>query len=288
MDDAEFLAEGQAFTDLSFWRVIAVGGADALEWLNDLVSADLSGLVPGAARRTLLLSPTGRIRAEFTVAMAGDEILLIQDPSQPSNLGELLDRYVLSSDVRLTDRTDRTSLFAMPGLTEHLSVPGADTVQPSCLGSGVDLVAPGEDHERLMATLSERMRLVGGEVVERWRVLAGRPRFGVDATVEDLPSEAAMEDLIAFDKGCYLGQESVAKVRNLGHPRRLVMAFEANGAVAAGDTVLTGQSEVGQVTSAAETAEGSVGLARVAWDARASDLRTATGTALRLRTVAVP
>ena len=67
-DIARLLAEGQAFADLSFWRKAAISGGDAGGWLQDLISADISDLVPGRARRSLLLSPTGRIRAEFTVA----------------------------------------------------------------------------------------------------------------------------------------------------------------------------------------------------------------------------
>src|ERR1041385_5056937 len=93
-DGAELLAEGKAFVDLSYWRKIAVTGSDALTWLNDLVSNDVLDLAPGRAKRALLLSPTGRIRAMFTVAVPAETILLIQDPFQPSPVDDMLSRYV--------------------------------------------------------------------------------------------------------------------------------------------------------------------------------------------------
>ena len=76
--------------DLSLWRAIAVGGSDATTWLNDLVSADISPLQPGHAARSLLLTPTGRVRAEFTVARTDESMLLLQDSAQSSRIDALL------------------------------------------------------------------------------------------------------------------------------------------------------------------------------------------------------
>ncbi len=279
-DGAELLAQGKAFVDLSYWRKVAVTGADALTWLNDLVSSDISDLVPGRAKQALLLSPTGRIRAMFTAAVPEQTIVLLQDPSQPSPVDDILSRYVLSSDVQLVDRTDELGLFAFPGLTVPPDVPGAAFSAPSCLGDGVDLISQGEGHDRLAAALSGTFRAAGGEEMERWRVLAGKPLLGVDALEEDLPVEAGLDDLVSYGKGCYLGQEAVAKVRNLGHPRRLVMALEANETVSPGDAILADGSEAGQVTSAARVGGRSLAIARVAWEARTGPLRTTTGTDL--------
>src|SRR6266545_3476988 len=157
-DGAELLAQGKAFVDLSYWRKVAVTGADAFTWLNDLVSSDISDLVPGRAKQALLLSPTGRIRAMFTVAVPEQTIVLLQDPSQPSPVDDILSRYVLSSDVQLVDRTDELGLFAFPGLTVPPDVPGAAFSAPSCLGDGVDLISQGEGHDRLAAALSGTCR----------------------------------------------------------------------------------------------------------------------------------
>jgi folate-binding protein YgfZ len=281
------LNTGRAFADLSSWRKVAVSGGDAFDWLNDLVSADISDLGPNRARRSLLLSPTGRIRAEFTVAVPGGNLLLVQDPTQPRSVLDLLSPYVLSSDVELEDRTNALALFAFPGRSVPPDIPGTLISAPSCLGPGVDLLAPAEDLERLRAGLAKSHRLAGDEEVEEWRVLAGIPRFGVDATEDDLPQESGFEDAVSYAKGCYLGQEAVARVRNLGHPRRLTLALDADGPVSPGDRVMVGATEAGAVTSAAGQDGGIPGgravLARIRWDAREGPFATARGTALRPR-----
>ncbi|SRR6266496_896827 len=282
-DGAELLARGRAFVDLSYWRKVAVTGSDALAWLNDLVSSDVSDLAAARAKHALLLSPTGRIQAMFTVAIPEATIVLIQDPSQPQPVDGVLSRYVLSSDVRLEDRTEDLGLFAFPGLAMPPDAPGTASSAPSCLGGGVDLICPAEDHDRVAAALVEAFGAEGGEQLERWRVLAGRPLLGVDALEEDLPVEAGLDDLVSYDKGCYLGQEAVAKVRNLGHPRRLVVALEANDMVSPGDAVLADGAEVGQLTSAAQVGGRVLAMARVAWEARTGPFRTATGIGLTFR-----
>jgi folate-binding protein YgfZ len=279
-DEVALLASGEAFADLSFWRKVAVSGHDAFDWLNDLISADISGLDPGRARRSLLLSPTGRIRAEFTVAVTGGTLLLVQDPDQPRSIADLLAPYVLSSDVELEDRTDDYALFAMPGHVEAPDIPGADPSAPSCLGQGVDLLAPGEDHARLASAIAREYTAVGAETAETWRVMAGIPKFGVDSLEEDLPEEGGFAGAVSFDKGCYLGQESVARIRNLGHPRRLVVALRSGGLLTAGDPLLVEGEEAGEITSAAVVDGWTHALARVRWDVRTGPFADREGAAL--------
>jgi folate-binding protein YgfZ len=280
------VGDGIGFADLSFWLKIEVSGTDALGWLNDLISADLAGLSAGEARRSLLLSPTGRVRAEFTVALADDALLLIQDPSQPKPIHQLLAPYVLSSDVLLEDRTEDLALFALPGLTGGPELPpGAEVVRPSCLGGGggADLIVPMAERQGLLRRLGEAFAQAGNEEVEAWRIAAGIPRFGVDVFEDDLPQEGGLDEAVAFDKGCYLGQEAVAKVTNLGHPRRLLIPLETEGPVSPGEPVHADGSEVGEATSVAEVAGRTVVLARVRWEAREEPLRTGAGAILRRR-----
>jgi folate-binding protein YgfZ len=278
---AEALAAGRAFVDVSSWRTVAVAGDDAFQWLNDLVSADLSGLQPGRARRSLLLAPTGGIRAAFTVAMRAGTFLLIQDPIQPNPIDRLLAPYVLSSDVTIRDRTGQVTLLAFPGVTDPPDLPEAPQSAPSCVGAGVDLVGTAADHDGLLATLSGSLEQVGTQDLDAWRVVSGLPRYAVDATDQDLPQEAGMTDAVSFGKGCYLGQEAVAKVRNLGHPRRLVLRMEADASVAAGDAVVASGRQAGLVTSVAAVDGRTVALVRVRWDAREGPFATAGGVALR-------
>jgi folate-binding protein YgfZ len=107
----------------------------------------------------------------------------------------------------------------------------------------------------------------------------------VDLDEDSLPAEGDLDDGITIDrtKGCYVGQESVAKVRNLGHPTRVVLALEASERVVAGTSILLDDAQVGLVTSADAVGGGSVLLGRVRWNARDARLRTLDGTPLRRR-----
>jgi len=282
------LSRGRAFVDLSSWRKVGVRGADAMPWLNDLVSADVAGLEAGRSRRSLLLSPTGGVRAEFTVATLSDEILLLQDPAQPRAVDALLAPYVLSSDVRLADLTGDLALLAFPGDPGDIGDPpaaGAHVIRPSCVADGVgglDVLAPSEAHDALVAGLSTDHELVDLVAFDTWRVLAGIPRVATEGADGDLPDEIGLGDAVADGKGCYLGQEAVAKARNLGHPRRVVIRVAAETTLGAGDEVRAGDAAVGTVTSVAIVEGRSMALARLRWDARDADLRTASGVPLEV------
>jgi hypothetical protein len=264
------LEEGRAFVDLSSWWKVAVEGSEAGAWLNDLLSAELDGLEPGVSRRSLLLTPTGRIRASVTVARLEEAFLLIQDPLQPERIDSLLDRYILSSDVRLRDRSDELSLFALPGRSKG-------SHSPSALGPGADVVAPFGSRPDALSDLVEAST---GDV-EAWRIRKGNARFPVDLTADSLPHEAEQRDAVAYGKGCFLGQEAVAKVRNLGHPPFVVLAATARGPARAGDVVLSGDGKAGAVTSAAPSEDGATAvIARVRWALKDSQLRTGAGVEL--------
>lgn len=284
------------FADLVGWRKVAVAGGEAEAWLNDLVSADVAGLAPGEARRSLLLSPTGRVQAEFAVSapepaaglgLPQGALLLLQDPGQPHAIDALLARYVLSSDVSLADRTADLALVAVPAPPAGWEPPpvGAGRSAPSVLGRGIDLLVPADRAGPLREALAASLAPASDNALEEWRVAAGRPRLGVDVRDDDLPAEANLMDAVAFDKGCYLGQEAVAKVRNLGHPRRLLRPMEADVPVEPGEAIVAEGAEVGLVTSAVripgDRGERWVLLARIRWEAREIPLRTAGGAALK-------
>jgi tRNA-modifying protein YgfZ len=276
------LSSGGAFVDLSGWRAISVTGGDAWAWLNDLVSADVSGLRRGKARPSLLLTPTGRIRAAFTVAVHQESPLLIQDSAQPS-VRDLLAPYVLSSDVALTDCKGALAIVAFPGRQdppEGAGWPEVVVSRPSVAGAGLDLFAPGEDRDDLVRALTAGFAPATHADLDAWRVVAGVPRLGIDALPDDLPQEAGLADAVAFDKGCYLGQEAVARTRNLGHPRRLVLHLVAEALVSPGEEVAVDGSIVGEITGAVKSDGRWWVLARIHWDAREGPLRSTRGVPL--------
>jgi glycine cleavage system aminomethyltransferase T len=169
------LDSGKAFTDLSSWRKVDVSGSEALSWLSYLGSADLTNLAPGRAQSTLVRSKDG-IRIEVTVALAGPNVLVIQDPAQPSSILAAIEEAVGMYGVSIEDRTDALALFAFPGAQVAPDVAGTAFSAPSCLGAGVDVFALSDDHEYLLGSLQHGFMLVGLAEVQAW--LAGRSERG--------------------------------------------------------------------------------------------------------------
>jgi folate-binding protein YgfZ len=272
-----------AYAVLSGWRVTSVSGTDARAWLHDLITADVDGLRDRRSRRSLLLTPTGRIRADFHVASVNGSYLLLQAPEQPEAVDAILRPYVLSSDVRLEDRTDRSVLVAVLDGSAAEDASDEIVLTPSVVGSGHDVVAaPGDASARLL----ERLRASGlieldTTALETRRIRDGIARMGADFGPDALPAEAGLEGAIDFTKGCFLGQESVAKIRNLGHPPRVLARVRSDAPIAPGAPVVSGEAVVGEVTSAAAAStDGSDGvdaIVRIRWDAERWRLATAAG-----------
>jgi folate-binding protein YgfZ len=282
------LEAGRAFVDLSAWRKVRLRGTDTAGWLNDLLSADLAGLTPGSSRRSLLLSPTGRVRADVSVIPVDEGFLLLQDPVQDTPIADALQPYVLSADVTVEDATVRFGILAFPGTTPPEGAVG-HRATPSALGDGVDLLVP-EDRLRGVAGAARTAGLTEAdpEAVEGWRIRAGRPRVGVDLGEDTLPHEAAMDPLIGYHKGCFLGQEAVAKVRNLGHPPFVLLAATAPTHLSPGDPIRSHGSDAGMVTSAVAVDDAAwAAIIRVRWAVREAELESVDGTVLDVRGPAV-
>ncbi|MDP9341164.1 MAG: hypothetical protein M3Q23_03435 [Actinomycetota bacterium] len=274
--EIEALEEGRGFVDLSSWRKVLLSGRDAVAWLNDLVTSRVDDLRPHLSRRALLLDRTGHVRADIAVAGMDDGLLLVQDPVQPHPIDQLLDRYVLSSDVRLTDRSEDVAIVAEPGAGAVAFDGSAPAWGPSVVGSGFDRIldrAALPDHlARMQAFTAASL-----EDLEVWRIRHGLPRFGIDFGEDSLPQEAGLDALVDQTKGCFLGQEAMAKVRNLGHPPWVVLALRSEVAVHPGQPVVAGDEQAGHVTSAALVDGGSAFLARVRWQFRDEALEAAGG-----------
>jgi folate-binding protein YgfZ len=275
------LREERAFVDLSRWRKVRVSGSDARSWLNDLLTAEIGSLAPGHARRALLLTPTGRIRADVQVSARDDDLLLLQAADQPDHIGLLLNPFTLSSAVLLEDATTELSLFAVPGAAASLvGHPGSI---PSVLGPGIDVVVgAGKPSWRVIDAFTQAGLVEAGtDAVEAWRIERGVPRMGPDFDQGSLPSEADLDDTIDSEKGCFLGQESVARIRARGHPPRVLRHVRSEGQIEAGAPILSASDVVGSITSATfDDAGHSTALARVRWEAAEGPLSLADGRAL--------
>lgn len=282
--EVEALEEGRAYAELDEVALTLVSGSDARAWLNDLVTTDVQTFDRFQLRPSLLLGPTGRIRASFHVLALGDrDFALAQPVDQPEPISNVLAPYVLSSDVALSP--SRLRLFAVPGGAAPPDRFG-NAYRPSVLGGGYDLLigasddAVFDDLRRDLA--SEGLLPAGPEAVEARRIRRGEAAFPKDLDTDSLPAEAGLDVAPVTDraKGCFLGQEAVAKVANLGHPTRVVFPVEADGPIHEGETVRAGSGEdAGLLTSAADR----LGIVRVRWDARDADLATSSGTLLHTR-----
>jgi folate-binding protein YgfZ len=187
----------------------------------------------------------------------------------------------LSADVSLEDRTNDLALFTVPGRAASLvGIHGA--TEPSSVGPGIDvLVDAGKPALRFVeACIAAGLEEAGGDAYEVWRVRRGIARMVPDFDERSLPAEAGLEATIDSEKGCFLGQEAVARVRNLGHPPRLLRHLHGPGRIAAGEAVFAGTNAVGEVTSAAPDGEGSTLIARVRWGAAIEPLTVSGGRSL--------
>jgi len=252
---------------------LRASGPDARRWLHDLATADVASLPVGGARRSLLLTPTGRIRADLQVlALDADELLLIGATAPGESLASILSPYRLSAAVELEPR-DVAVVTVAPAADGPVA--GARAWRPSIEGDdAADVVVPPDELPAVRAGLADAGFEERPEAwLERRRILHGSPRFGADFGVDSLPAEAGLDDLIDRTKGCFLGQESVAKVRDLGHPPRVLRHLRAASAVEVGTPVGADGTRVGEVTSRADDdGGGTVLLARVRWDARDAPL----------------
>ena len=214
---------GHAFLDRSAWRKVRVTGGDAVTWLGRPAHRRHRRAGAGRGCRSLLLTPTGRIRADVQVARRDDDLFLVQAPEQPEHIGLALSTYVLSADVSLEDRTNDLALFTVPGRAASLvGIHGA--TEPSSVGPGIDvLVDAGKPAWRFVeACIAAGLEEAGGDAYEVWRVRRGIARMGPDFDERSLPAEVGLESTSRIrEKGVSSAREVVARVRNLGHPPRL-------------------------------------------------------------------
>jgi folate-binding protein YgfZ len=168
-------------------------------------------------------------------------------------------------------------LYAVPdAAASTIGLPG---FEPSSLGPGLDLLAAqGKPAWRVQDALVKAALIEASAAsAEAWRIIHGIARMGPDFDQRSLPSEAGLDDTIDTTKGCFLGQESVARIANLGHPPRVLRHVRCVAPFVPGAQVFAGGDAVGEVTSAAPLGDACVGLVRIAWPAVGAHLTDAGG-----------
>lgn len=168
-DISSRISSGKAFADLSGWTKLSVSGAEALTWLDGLCPVSVAELAPGQAIPDVPLAREGGSLGTFAIAIAGASVLLIQEPSRSSSTRGLLSADARVWDVEVEDRTEDLALFAFPGREMAPNAPGTAFYAPSCLGTGVDLVALSEDRRFVLSSLKKAFKLVSPQELESWR-----------------------------------------------------------------------------------------------------------------------
>jgi folate-binding protein YgfZ len=268
--------------------VVKVGGEDARNFLNGLVTSDLTGLKPGLGRFGALLTPQGKIIADFLITEApaghGGGFLIDAPRALAQGLADKLGFYKLRAKVLVENLSDGLGVLAAwdgePAMRPDLSF-----ADPRNAALGWRILIP-EDLKQKVADLIGA-DLVDSSVYETRRIAMGVPRGGLDFTYGDaFPHETNMDRLhgVDFDKGCYVGQEVVSRMQHRGTARtRMVKVVLDGPSPEAGATILAGDKPVGTMGSTA----GENGLALVRTDRVADALDaglvlTAGGLALRL------
>ncbi|MEU6718803.1 folate-binding protein [Nonomuraea sp. NPDC046802] len=236
------LAKGEAVVDRSNREVIRVSGADRLKWLNDLTSQKLDTLRPGEWTQTLDLDLQGRVQHHLTLVDDGQSVLAHVEPGTAQSLIDYLDRMRFMLRVEVSRADD---LAVLSTAAEDFLVPRAELA----------------DH------LGKP--LAGLWAYEALRIEAHRARMGFETDHKTIPHEVAwIGSAVHLSKGCYRGQETVARVHNLGHPPRRLVFLHLDGSVDTlpvhGDPVIFESQEIGVVGSAARHHElGPIALAVV-------------------------
>ncbi len=276
---AEFAASRGAcgVYDLGFRAKISLTGGDRVRWLNGMVTNNIRDLSAGQGVYAFLLNPQGHILGDLYAYNRGESIAVDTDCGQAEKILATFDHYIIMDDVEVANVSEQLTAVGISGpkSREVLSAAGFQTPEMQALhinsvtwqGTECTLVR-GEDPERVSyeiwiapdsalqlweALLAAGAAPVGSEALEMHRIVSGVPRYGVDIRERDLPQETEQARALNFNKGCYVGQEIVERIRSRGTVHRKFTGFIVEGVaeIAAGAKIVAGEKEVGEITSAA-------------------------------------
>jgi tRNA-modifying protein YgfZ len=290
-EEAGFLVRERSF--------LLVGGSDAAEYLQGQLTNDTEALEPESGCYAALLDRKGHLSSDMRVLrLENGELWLDLEPGPAEAVLKHLRTYSIGREVQIDDVTERWAIVSLIGPRAG-ELSGFEGLGPEhaqrfrqwdgtdVLGVatdvGVDLIVNAEDAATLENTLASAGAVrVSDEAAEIIRVESGRPRFGVDIGSEHMPAEAGIvERAVDFEKGCYIGQEPVARLHYRGKPNRTLRGLRLSEPAAPGDPLRLGEREVGTVgTASLSPAHGPIALAIVRREAEVGEqLAVGDGTA---------
>jgi len=299
--------------DLSWRTKFAVTGDDRARWLNGMISNNVRDLPLGRGVYGFVLDPQGHIHGDLYAYQRGECLLLDTEAAQASTLRAWLERYIIMDDVELTDLAGKLTAIGVigpqchdamrrAGLLDRELAPlelqdvtyragereiGVTVVRSDWAPAAYEIwLSPDAAPVAWGALVSAGAQPVGSEALELLRIAEARPRVGIDIGPHHLPQETAQDRALHFQKGCYIGQEIVERIRSRGQVHRRFVQFEIEGEPPARGTKIIGSDkEVGVVTSAARvpfaTGAKTLALGYVRREAMHSAL-TVGGTAAKL------
>ena len=280
--EEETLRTDAGLVDLSAREVVAVTGPDRVSFVQGMVTQDVEKLPEGGVAPAALLTAKGAMVSDARVIRLPAEVLLLVEPGFGPVVREALQRFLISEDAEVAERSTELAQLALVGPRAEAVVqtalgdsPAAGRaaafdqdgisgwVLPQGLGlPGVDVLVPvaslPKTFDRLLATGAVP---VGFEALEVLRVERGTPRFGADLDEKTIPLEAHLQSAISYEKGCYIGQEVIARATFRGHVNRQLVGLSFDTLPPPRTELFVGDRRVGWVTSAVQSPIfGTIGL----------------------------
>ena len=271
------------FIDRSAYGRLWLTGADVLDLLNRLTTNQLETLPAGCAAATVLTNGDARVIDHLRLAALDDGIWCVVSPGRAEAVAEWIDLYTFAEEAIVEDRSGAVAQLTVAGPqaaavladagyavpdVDRVSLTGATVVIAAPFGEhpAYDLLIPAEEAEHARESLRGGAAEVTSATFEAYRIGQGVPAYGAEFGEFNNPLEARLLGSISEDKGCYTGQEVIARLQTYRKIQRRLMSFSADAVVGAGAALQTDDgSSAGIVTSAYETSDGrAVGLALVA------------------------
>ncbi len=252
--------------------VLCLMGSDRIPFLHGQCTNDVRGLAIGAACRALVLNAKGQIEFDIEVLRRADDLLVLCQAGLETALFERFKRYIIFDDVQISVVTANWTLLHVVG---ELETGALHWTKNRGFGLGTDVLFAASEIPELNARPLENPELA--------RVKAGLPNAHLDAFLGLLPQECGLETAVSYQKGCYIGQEIMARLEARGNPRYELRQVHLHSAVARGTKVLLGSREVGQLGAVVQEKDWFTALAVLRRDLEPNAVLQADSVVLQLK-----
>ncbi len=301
----EVVQTGVAVYNRSHWGRIKVSDKDRLRFLHNQSTNDFESLKPGQGCDTVFVTSTARTIDLASAYVTEDAVLLLVSPNRREYLMQWLDKYIFFADkVQLTDLTDETVTFSLIGSQSdavveklgaseiigkpygtHISIPNLDGDTENIIAVGSGLASPGytlifntNQKEIIWQKIIETGAVeISDRDWEMLRILQGRPQPERELTDDYNPLEVGLWQTVSFDKGCYIGQETIARLNTYKGVKQKLWGIRLNTAVEPGTLITAGDEKVGKLTSCTQEGDRYFGLGYIRTKAGGVGLKVKVG-----------